>query len=71
MGFRDRLAKANWELNLFLRSGRLFRGGRSTNGGSRLGANPLGNSRMVKCGRCGGDVSSLAVYCHRCGSKLK
>jgi hypothetical protein len=71
MGFRDRLIKADLELNMLFRTrGFPISYGKDAKQG-QYDFTMVGESKLLKCKSCGGDVSSLAVYCHHCGSKAK
>ncbi|MEM4245763.1 MAG: zinc ribbon domain-containing protein [Candidatus Bathyarchaeia archaeon] len=82
MGFRETLAKANWELNIFLKTGKMPAQQRS-----RVYPTPETVARynaprtwsyqatspyqmaQVPCSSCGTLVSAAAQFCHRCGRR--
>ena len=71
MGFRDRLAKADLELNMLFRT-RGFPISYDKDAKQRqYDFTIVDESKLLKCKSCRGDVSSLADYCHHCGSKAK
>ncbi len=67
MGFRDHLAKANWEINMLLRT-KFIRGSQKQ---GQYDFRLAGESNPWKCKSCSRKVSSLAVYCHHCGQKIR
>lgn len=77
LGLRERLAKANWELNYFFRTGRFPKYDAYTtvtaaptqfNGSQWL--NAKGN-HLTLCASCKNYVPKNANYCDKCGKKLR
>jgi hypothetical protein len=83
LGLKERLAKANWELNYFFRTGRLPRYDYSTqfsqpsnhshastqfNGSQQLNT---GKYDYILCNSCKNYVPKNANYCDKCGKKLR
>ena len=95
MGIKERLAKANWELNVFFKTGRFPKIGYSLLPTTNSYRNPyplqtaasiynhhnIGTPQVsggvslqaakARCSKCGSEVSTIAVYCHVCGFKVK
>ncbi|MEM2843193.1 MAG: hypothetical protein QXZ53_04870 [Candidatus Bathyarchaeia archaeon] len=77
MGLRERLAKANWELNYFFRTGKLPKYDAYTTvnhnttqfNGCQL-TNVKGNN-LTLCASCKSYVPNNANYCDKCGKKLR
>jgi hypothetical protein len=83
LGLKERLAKANWELNYFFRTGKLPRYEYSTQLSSSHnyqnqptqfnGSQPvnLGRNDYALCNACKNYVPKNANYCDKCGKKLR
>ncbi|MBS7657911.1 MAG: hypothetical protein QW476_00685 [Candidatus Bathyarchaeia archaeon] len=83
MGLKERLAKANWELNYFFRTGRLPRYEHQTQPSSSFnhqiqctqfngsqGVSTIGNEYTL-CNSCKNYIPKNANYCDKCGKKLR
>ena len=84
MSMKERLSRANWELNTFFKTGRVPRhdyamqkhnGSNQMQRGAQMAqptqANQSIQGSKVKCDKCGSEVSPLAAFCHVCANKIK
>jgi len=82
LGLRERLAKANWELNYFFKTGRWPRYEypiqsslntpqiQSTQFNGSRGIN-IGRNDYILCVACKNYVPKNSNYCDKCGKKLR
>ncbi|WP_455367379.1 zinc-ribbon domain-containing protein [[Eubacterium] cellulosolvens] len=85
MGFREMMARANWELTVFLKTGKTpQQSNRQVFQPANYGANypsyqshqsaqvsPTQHMHGVPCPKCHSPVSTVAQFCHRCGEHMK
>ena len=84
MGIKERLSRANWELNMLFKTGHVhsynntmqqYNGSNQMQRGKQMAqptpVNPSIQGSKDKCEKCGSEVSPLAAFCHICANKIK
>jgi hypothetical protein len=77
LSWRERLAKANWELNYFFRTGKLPKYNES--GSINYNSTQFNGSQLMNfngnyltlCASCKNYIPKNANYCDKCGKKLR